>query len=114
MEIEKKLNKEITDYCKANNLQKGDFINRLLKKAFLLEKYGEKPFQKNEAIDDIKNEYKTEKDKDKITEEKPIQELKIETEEPKIENIIEKKCIFDKEETTSVQKEVKNKKRVLT
>ena len=46
MEIDKKLNNDITAYCKENGLNKKDFINKLLKKAFNIEKYGEKPFHK--------------------------------------------------------------------
>jgi hypothetical protein len=43
MEIENKLYNEIKDYCKLNDLKIGDFINGLLRKAFNIEKYGEKP-----------------------------------------------------------------------
>lgn len=44
VEIEKKLYQEIKDYCKLNDLVIKDFINKILKKAFTVEKYGDKPF----------------------------------------------------------------------
>lgn len=43
IDIDKKLSDDITAYCKINNLNKTDFINKLLKSAFTIEKYGEKP-----------------------------------------------------------------------
>lgn len=42
--IETKLYNEIKEYCKLNNLKANIFINELLKKAFMREKYGEAPF----------------------------------------------------------------------
>ena len=42
--IEAKLHNEIKEYCKLNNLKVNVFINELLKKAFMKEKYGEAPF----------------------------------------------------------------------
>lgn len=44
MELDKKLHNEIKEYCKLNNLKMIDFINYLVKKAFIIEKYGESPF----------------------------------------------------------------------
>lgn len=44
VEIEKKLYSDIKEYCKINGLVIKDFINSLLKKAFTIEKYGDKPF----------------------------------------------------------------------
>lgn len=41
--IDKTLYQEIKEYCKLNNLKVKDFINTLLRKAFTIEKYGEKP-----------------------------------------------------------------------
>ena len=43
MEIKGKLLKDINDYCKLNGLDSEKFANNLLKKAFLVEKYGDKP-----------------------------------------------------------------------
>lgn len=50
VEIENKLYSEIKEYCKLNGLVIKDFINKLLKKAFTIEKYGEKPFSANEVV----------------------------------------------------------------
>ena len=55
VEIDKKLYQEIKDYCKLNNLVIKDFVNKLLRKALTVEKYGDKPFSyKNETIVDNK------------------------------------------------------------
>jgi hypothetical protein len=43
MEIKERLLKDINDYCKLNGLDSEKFVNNLLKKAFLVEKYGDKP-----------------------------------------------------------------------
>lgn len=43
VEIEQKLYNDIKNYCKLNGLVIKDFINKLLKKAFTVEKYGETP-----------------------------------------------------------------------
>ena len=43
MEIDKKILKEISEYCKINDLEEELFINQLLKNAFMREKYGERP-----------------------------------------------------------------------
>ena len=47
VEIDKRLYQEIKDYCKLNNLVIKDFVNKLLKKAFIIEKYGDRPFSEN-------------------------------------------------------------------
>ena len=44
VEIDTKLYNDIKLYCKTNNLIIKEFINKLLKKAFTIEKYGETPF----------------------------------------------------------------------
>lgn len=44
IELDKKLHKEIKEYCQLNGLVMKDFVNKLLKKAFTVEKYGDKPF----------------------------------------------------------------------
>lgn len=45
MILNKKLEKDIKEYCNLNNLKINDFVNFLLKKAFLEEKYGKSPFK---------------------------------------------------------------------
>ena len=47
VEIDKKLYQEIKDYCKLNNLVIKDFVSKLLRKAFTIEKYGDRPFAEN-------------------------------------------------------------------
>jgi hypothetical protein len=44
IELDKKLHKDIKEYCQLNGLIMKDFVNKLLKKAFMVEKYGDKPF----------------------------------------------------------------------
>lgn len=44
VQIDSKLYNEIKEYCKLNELKIGSFINEILKKSFLVEKYGETPF----------------------------------------------------------------------
>lgn len=47
MQIDKQIYDEINEYCKLNNLKTRDFIHKLLKEAFIKEKYGETPFAFN-------------------------------------------------------------------
>ena len=63
MDIDKKLNNEITLYCKENGLNKKEFINKLLKKAFNIEKYGEKPFSNTPQTAKIPPEIEKKKEK---------------------------------------------------
>lgn len=44
IEINKLLIKDIKEYCSLNDLKLTDFINSLLKDAFMKEKYGDSPF----------------------------------------------------------------------
>ena len=62
IELDKKLHKDIKEYCQLNGLVMKDFVNKLLKKAFTIEKYGDKPFAEpkmsnleKEAIEKIKD-----------------------------------------------------------
>lgn len=43
VKIDEKLYNSISEYCNINNLKICNFINELLKKQFMLEKYGIKP-----------------------------------------------------------------------
>lgn len=59
MEIDKKLYESIKEYCKLNGIKPGEYINSLLKKAFMEDKYGVSPFKRaedatigNKAFDD--------------------------------------------------------------
>ena len=63
MEIDKKLHEEIKEYCKLNGLKTAEYVNSLLKKAFMLDKYGVSPFSKertpiigNDAFEEAVND----------------------------------------------------------
>lgn len=63
IKISDSLYKELSGYCKLNSLQINDYAEKLLKEAFLKEKYGDIPFgvigdeQKSEQINEqIKKE----------------------------------------------------------
>ena len=45
MEIDKKLYEEIKEYCDLNGIKAKDYVNGLLRKAFMQDKYGERPFE---------------------------------------------------------------------
>ena len=45
MEIDKELYKDIKEYCDLNGIKAKEYINTLLRKAFMQDKYGERPFQ---------------------------------------------------------------------
>ena len=62
IELDKKLHKDIKEYCQINGLVMKDLVNKLLKKAFMVEKYGDKPFAEpkisnleKESIEKIKD-----------------------------------------------------------
>lgn len=120
MEIDKKLNNDITAYCKENGLNKKDFINKLLKKAFNIEKYGEKPFHKpsKEEMPPQKVEETQEKQyevpKEEVIEVKKTEETpKKGNEIPKEPENKEKNCIFGAGQEEEVQPVTKTNKRRL-
>ena len=43
IDIEPKLYKDISTYCKANGIVIKEYVNELLKKQFMCDKYGERP-----------------------------------------------------------------------
>lgn len=43
MEIEKRLLNDISSYCSLNELDEDKYINSILKKAFMTDKYGDRP-----------------------------------------------------------------------
>lgn len=53
IEIDKKLHKEIKEYCRLNNLVMKEYVNSLLKKAFTTDKFGDTPFKKIEEVKPI-------------------------------------------------------------
>ena len=113
MDIDKKLNNEITLYCKENGLNKKEFINKLLKKAFNIEKYGEKPFSNTPQT--AKTTPEIEKKK-----EDACKAIRVSlNNKPKEEEIIkepenkEKNCIFGAGQEEEVQPVIKTNKRRL-
>ena len=50
MEIDKKLYGDIKEYCKRNGLKTAEYVNSLLKNAFMLDKYGVSPFSKEHTV----------------------------------------------------------------
>lgn len=48
MEVDKKLYEEIKEYCKLNGIKPSEYVNSLLKKAFMEDKYGVSPFKRAE------------------------------------------------------------------
>lgn len=55
MELDKKLHDDIKAYCKLNGLKMNDYINKLLRQAFNIDRYGISPFSNNK-VEIIKNE----------------------------------------------------------
>lgn len=54
MDIPKELNNEIWDYCRINNITGiDDFIVRLIRQGFTIEKYGATPMTKQKIIEKI-------------------------------------------------------------
>lgn len=51
MVLDKNLYDEINEYCKLNKLKTRDFIHKILKEAFLKEKYGDSPFKMKKLTD---------------------------------------------------------------
>lgn len=43
MKIDSKLETDIREYCKLNGLKTIDFVDKILRKGFMTEKYGDKP-----------------------------------------------------------------------
>lgn len=98
--IKDRLFKDIQSYCSINGLDIETYINDILKKSFMIEKYGEKPCVKpvKEKTESINESIKTEIVETKKT--KPIQIVKIKQED-----------ITEREETAEP---VKEKHRKLT
>lgn len=53
IEIDKKLHKEIKEYCQLNGLVMKEYVNSLLKKAFTADKFGDTPFERIEEVKPI-------------------------------------------------------------
>lgn len=112
MDIDKKLNNEITLYCKENGLNKKEFINKLLKKAFNIEKYGEKPFSNTPQVEKAPPETEK-KEKEACREIRVCVSDKTKEEIAKEPENKEKNCISDTEKTENGEPVSKTNKRRL-
>ena len=82
MNINNKLLLDIESYCKINELNTEEFVNDLLKRAFMIEKYGEKPpfmvksenTPKKVEIQTVPEDFDDKKCEEKVTEVKDKQE----------------------------------------
>jgi hypothetical protein len=79
MELDKKLHDDIKAYCKLNGLKMNDYINKLLRQAFNIDKYGISPFsQSSNTIVEVEKEEvpqkKEKKSKKNVVEDNTINE----------------------------------------
>lgn len=115
--LEDKLYKEITQYCKANDLKIGKFCNDLLKKSFATEKYGDIPFGeiKKEEILNLPTDTVDEKFIELPQDEPIVAEIPVENiiEEPSRRNEEENVANVTVEETPKEDVKPKSKKRRL-
>lgn len=117
IEIDNKLIKDIEEYCLINDIQNpSKYVTKLLKKAFMEEKYGKKPdiFVKQEQENDsIKPTTPTEincvEEVYKLSGEDVAKELN-----PKILEALNIKEETKQQETEEIEKPKKNKKRKLS
>jgi hypothetical protein len=98
MELPKKIKDELYDYCRLNDiLNIEEFIIKMLKQGFTVEKFGSSPNTKEKVIEKIV-------EVEKIIEVEKIVEVKIEV---PIEKIIEKEVyITDNAETSVLTKKI--------
>ena len=108
MVIDKNLYSEINEYCKENNIKTRDFIHKILKEAFLKEKYGDSPFA-----------FFKKEEKNTQQEIQPITQVENTVIEPVIdqavvENVIEveKPMVIETEKTTEEPIIVKKKRKL--
>lgn len=125
IEIDNKLIKDIEEYCLINDIQNpSNYVTKLLKKAFMEEKYGKKPdiFVKQEQekdsikpISNIETDIKEEKvnfvveEVHKLSGEDVAKELN-----PKILEALNIKEETKQQETEEIEKPKKSKKRKLS
>lgn len=50
IKIDEKLYFSISEYCKINNLKIEDYVNSLLKKKFMVDKYGDRPAGNTQVV----------------------------------------------------------------
>lgn len=101
MELDKKLHDDIKAYCKLNGLKMNDYINKLLRQAFNIDKYGISPFsQSSNTIVEV--------EKEEVPQKKEKKSKK--TEEKTVNNVVEDNTI--NEDGIKVVK-IERKKRIL-
>lgn len=108
MVIDKNLYSEINEYCKENNIKTRDFIHKILKEAFLKEKYGDSPFA-----------FFKKEEKNTQQETQPITQVENTVIEPVIEQVVvenvievEKPMVIETEKTTEEPIIVKKKRKL--
>ena len=114
MELDYKLTKEISSYCSLNGLDEKEYVNSLLKKAFMVDKYGDRPplYGSKAKNDIIIPEVKEEKEINYILEvEFAKKEIKKRGRKPKIVEEKEEvnETIFEKEEKKSKKRKLSAK-----
>lgn len=116
MEIDYRLQKDIEAYCELNDISdSGKFASELLRKAFNVEKYGERPFIREEKQEDMIKKETTEPVTERTIIEEPkepdrteaIEEPAVTEEKPKPRKGRPKK----KPEEKAVQKEKKTEEK---
>lgn len=108
MVIDKNLYLEINEYCKENNIKTRDFIHKILKEAFLKEKYGDSPFA-----------FFKKEEKNTQQEIQPITQVENTVIEPVIEQVVvenvievEKPMVIETEKTTEEPIIVRKKRKL--
>lgn len=113
IEIKDKLYKDIESYCTINELDFNDYINDLLKKAFMEEKYGDRPFSKviqyEKPLPTNETQTPTEVEIEvKKNEETKEYEVKMKETTIPIETNIEKDILKDAEELSKLKETIKS------
>lgn len=88
--IETKLKEDIKKYCELNSLNMKVYVNNLLKKAFMIDKYGEKPPIHSSAEVEKNKEYFNKEEENKTTERVRHKPIKKEVEKGRDEELPKK------------------------
>ena len=116
MEIEKRLLSDISSYCSLNDLDEDKYINSILKKAFMTDKYGDRPeiygsVHNNISVDEprkIENSYSfTIQYKEKVVKPKRNKKIEVVSETEAV------KPVSKQEEEVKAEEAPKKRKRKL-
>ena len=109
MELDKKLIKDISSYCKANDIEDVEgMVNAMLKKGYMVTLYGESPFTNNQEITEEKKS-----DEPKDEEKKPAKRVRKKKEEPKAEEKVnESDSVVSEEEPKEEEKQITKKRTI--